>query len=370
MKHMSSTTSSCGSSGCPIAPLSWSRMNKIGGDGFDNNNHSSDGDLVPAVDEPLPSTMPMQVPQSSSRMETGTGTGTVQMSLPSEAFASVNDNDKNDDDHLDVIDIHDDDDEEDEEDDKDKNEAVVLHSPRIDMRKVNPDMMFKTAPLPLKKKSVGGGVPGPFVGSAWGAPPGQWPGVDGISHNRNFLSSYADVITNDPQQQMSMNDAGYTTLRSSVGGAGRGNRANRASSASRASRASRANRANRAFVSIPVYRGPSRRRRRTRRRTRRTKRRSTRTRRRHSKKRQSKKRCVVRYKRRRNGSSQRRRSSRQRQGQRQRQSRRNGGGLLPQDLAGLGEKVSYNVSSTYNALLGRPAPVNPAPFKDQLVASV
>lgn len=62
------------------------------------------------------------------------------------------------------------------------------------------------------------GIPGPEVGSAWGTSVKAWPGMDGISNNRNYLSSYSNVIGNDPQLQMSMNDAGYKTLGSLVGG--------------------------------------------------------------------------------------------------------------------------------------------------------
>lgn len=40
--------------------------------------------------------------------------------------------------------------------------------------------------------------------------------------------------------------------------------------------------------------------------------------------------------------------------------------FLPQDLVNLGRQVSFGVGSTYNALTGYPAPVNPQPWKDQL----
>jgi hypothetical protein len=61
-------------------------------------------------------------------------------------------------------------------------------------------------------------IPGPDIGNPWGASPAQWPTMDGISNNRNYLSNYKNVIGNDPQLQMSMNDAGYKTLNSLVGG--------------------------------------------------------------------------------------------------------------------------------------------------------
>jgi len=65
-------------------------------------------------------------------------------------------------------------------------------------------------------------IPGPFVGSAWGAPINQWPGVNGVSGDRNFLTNYDnntnDIVGKDPALQMTMNDAGYQTLNSKVGG--------------------------------------------------------------------------------------------------------------------------------------------------------
>lgn len=61
-------------------------------------------------------------------------------------------------------------------------------------------------------------IPGPFVGSSWGAAFDKWPGINGIGGDSNYLANYKNVITNDPQQQMSMSDAGYTTRNSMVGG--------------------------------------------------------------------------------------------------------------------------------------------------------
>ncbi len=62
-----------------------------------------------------------------------------------------------------------------------------------------------------------GPMPGPFTGSPW-KPDLGWPGMNGIGGDRNYLANYGNVIQNDPQQQMSMNDAGYTTKNSMVGG--------------------------------------------------------------------------------------------------------------------------------------------------------
>ena len=61
-------------------------------------------------------------------------------------------------------------------------------------------------------------IPGPFAGSPWGTSVNEWPTMNGIGGDRNYLNSYAGTITNDPQQQMSMSDAGYKTLNSMIGG--------------------------------------------------------------------------------------------------------------------------------------------------------
>jgi len=64
-------------------------------------------------------------------------------------------------------------------------------------------------------------VPGPFVGSAWGAPISEWPGMNGVGGDRNYLANYDAknaIIGNDPALQMTMNDAGYRSLYSKIGG--------------------------------------------------------------------------------------------------------------------------------------------------------
>ena len=43
--------------------------------------------------------------------------------------------------------------------------------------------------------------------------------------------------------------------------------------------------------------------------------------------------------------------------------------LIPQDLVNLGRNIGFNTGSAYNALNGYPAPVNPLPYKDQLISS-
>jgi hypothetical protein len=52
-------------------------------------------------------------------------------------------------------------------------------------------------------------IPGPIVGSAWGPNTNEWPGVDGINGNRNYLANYSNVIQNDPTIQISTNDANF-----------------------------------------------------------------------------------------------------------------------------------------------------------------
>lgn len=111
-----------------------------------------------------------------------------------------------------------------------------------------------------------GAIPGPVVGSNWGANPSQWPGANGVGGDKNLLSynTYSPV---DISRQMAL----------------RGGRAKRQSM-------------------------------------------------------KMKKRRVLR-----------------------------GGGILPQDLLNLGRDFGYNMESAYNSIRGMPAPVNPLPYKDQLM---
>lgn len=62
-----------------------------------------------------------------------------------------------------------------------------------------------------------GAMPGPKVGNPWSGDL-KWPGMNGVGADRNYLANYGGIITKDPQQQMSMNDAGYLTKNSMVGG--------------------------------------------------------------------------------------------------------------------------------------------------------
>ena len=69
-------------------------------------------------------------------------------------------------------------------------------------------------------------IPGPIVGSSWGAAVDKWPGVNGVGGDRNFLKSYdADnnIVAKNPQLQMIMGDSGYTGSKflNSITGGGR-----------------------------------------------------------------------------------------------------------------------------------------------------
>lgn len=59
-------------------------------------------------------------------------------------------------------------------------------------------------------------MPGPILGSPWGGDPSQWPGTNGVGGDRNYFVPYN--TNNDPQLQMSTNDAGYKNPSSMVGG--------------------------------------------------------------------------------------------------------------------------------------------------------
>ncbi len=127
------------------------------------------------------------------------------------------------------------------------------------------------APLPMKGGSHGFYKPahyisGPFVGSPWKGSVNNWPGVNGISGDKNYLER--NMYYKDPQTMMKLYSGGG---------------------------------------------------------------------RRHSR--------IHRYR------------------------NRGGMSLIPQDLVNLGRSAMFNVGSAYNALNGYKPPVNPLPYKDQLVNS-
>ncbi len=130
-----------------------------------------------------------------------------------------------------------------------------------------------------------GPIPGPIVGKPWGGDL-KWPAMNDVGGDRNYLNPYN--TNNNPQQQMSMNNAGYLTKNSMIGG--------------------------------------------------------------------------YRYKKTPSLSSLSGLSSNSKS--------KKGGGLVPQDLVNLGRDFHFNFKSAYNALNGYKAPVNPAPYKDQLSSSL
>jgi hypothetical protein len=59
-------------------------------------------------------------------------------------------------------------------------------------------------------------VPGPFVGKNWGGLINQWPGVDGVSANRNYLE--LNTYKTDPQTMMKIRGGRRKTKRNQRGG--------------------------------------------------------------------------------------------------------------------------------------------------------
>jgi hypothetical protein len=57
-------------------------------------------------------------------------------------------------------------------------------------------------------------------------------------------------------------------------------------------------------------------------------------------------------------------------GRRTRRRKGGDGTVLPQDLVNFGRSISYGMGSVYNTLSGYSPPVNPLPFKDQLIGKV
>lgn len=148
-------------------------------------------------------------------------------------------------------------------------------------------------------------IPPPFIGPAW-SPEQNNPG--------NYLSSYSNVLSNDPQLQMTMNDSGYKTMNSMIGGYTYDTKT-KSKSKSKTSKSSLDSKIN----SKSMF----------------------------SKSSSSK------------SGSYKSRSSKP-------FSMKKGGGLIPQDLVNLGRNFEYNMNSAYNSLNGYKAPVNPLPYKDQL----
>lgn len=144
----------CGSCGCPLSPLSWDKMNQFGG---------YNGPYPPNL-------IPKYVPNIDKPVIQG----------PDGGFTSILGSYQNG-----------------------GNCSACGQTPVVNQQ--SGGSFYKPA----------GPMPGPFTGSAWGANL-KWPGMDGIGGDRNYFKPYN--TNNDPQQQMSMNDAGYLTKNSMVGG--------------------------------------------------------------------------------------------------------------------------------------------------------
>lgn len=170
-----------------------------------------------------------------------------------------------------------------------------------------------------------GPMPGPEAGSAWGANVKEWPGMNGIGGDRNYLNSYAGSITNDPQQQMMLNDTGYKTMNSMIGGY---------------------------IYPSPNHKSPK----------------SKSPKRRHSTSESSS--SASSSSKSFSSKSSSSKSSSNKSSKRVRFNLKRGGGLIPQDLVNLGRDFNFNLKSTYNTLNGYKAPVNPLPYKDQLTGAL
>jgi len=70
-----------------------------------------------------------------------------------------------------------------------------------------------------------------------------------------------------------------------------------------------------------------------------------------------------------NGGGRRRRRGTTRRSSRNRRVRK-GGSFIPQDLVNSGRMLLYKAQSAYNITRGYPEPVNPLPYKDQLIRNV
>ena len=171
-----------------------------------------------------------------------------------------------------------------------------------------------------------GPMPGPVVGSSWGASLNKWPGVNDIGGDRNYLKSYDannNIIGKDPQLQMSMNDAGYNSMYSKVGGYRYGSKP---STSSTSSNTSSSNTTSSNTLSDSDTNANT----------------NTYSMSNSNRKSKSKRRTKSNY------------------------NSVKGGGLVPQDLVNLGSDFTFNLKSAYNALNGYAAPVDPLPYKGQL----
>uniref|UniRef100_A0A6C0HWQ6 Uncharacterized protein n=1 Tax=viral metagenome TaxID=1070528 RepID=A0A6C0HWQ6_9ZZZZ len=148
----------------------------------------------------------------------------------------------------------------------------------------------------------GGGIVNPFVGDAWAANVGRWPGVQGIAGVTNHFSPYD--VTKDPNlQSISERDGGIFPQPVWTGRGG---------------------------DIYPPLNPPK---------------------------------AIMGGRREGSETTGGKRMSKRMS----KRMRKTGGGIIPQDLINGGRNIMYGLGSTYNAMAGYPAPVNPLPYKDQLM---
>ena len=166
-----------------------------------------------------------------------------------------------------------------------------------------------------------GPMPGDTVGSAWGAAFSKWPGVNDIGGDRNYLKSYNannNIIGKDPQLQMSLNDAGYKSMYSKVGGYRYNTNTSPSSTSSTSSTSNTLSDSETNSMSNSMSNSNTK------------------------SKSKSKRRTKSNY------------------------NSVKGGSLVPQDLLNLGSDFTFNLKSAYNAFNGYTPPVDPSPYRGQL----
>lgn len=156
--------SGCGSCGCPIAPLSWNQMNKFGG-GYNS---------YPGIlNQPV---MPNVKGDYQGIVGISQNGGSCSVFGPTQVMSQMGGSTSNE--------------------------------------------IPPPPPPPPPPQSGGsfykpiGPMPGPEVGKPWSI--NNLPGEKGIGSDANYFKPYNTDA--DPQQQMSMNNSGYKTLNSMVGG--------------------------------------------------------------------------------------------------------------------------------------------------------
>jgi hypothetical protein len=194
-RRLKGGSAGCGSCGCPYAPLSIKQMNMFGGATTDisppNNilppNNISPPNNIPPPNNILPATVPLNYnpilgtgQNGGSCSSCGGQTSTVPLNYKPIPGTG-------------------------------QNRGLCPYCGAQTSTNQSGGNFFKPA----------GPIPGPIVGSSWGAPIDKWPGVNGISSDRNFLKSYDaenNIVAKNPQLQMITGDSGYRNWNSITGG--------------------------------------------------------------------------------------------------------------------------------------------------------